>query len=308
MFSYSSEVIMINSLSILIPTYNKVCIELVKALQVQASTLSNFEYEILVADDGSTDLQTIKGNREINKIANCQYLERERNEGRAKIRNFLAKEAKYDWLLFIDSNMNVISNDYIAKYHNSAACDVVYGGYRIKTDEETKRRLSNNLRYIFETAAPQNGNYLLRKAKPYADFHTSNFMVRRTIMMKYPLDERFRHYGYEDVLWGKTLKNNNIKIYHIDNALGYDNFIGNMAFISKTEESLRTLFEFKTELKDYSKLIRWANTISRYHLKPLCHFLFPLLSLPIKAKLTGNKPCILWFNIYKLLYYIHLYR
>ena len=46
---------MINSLSILIPTYNNVCLELVRDLQAQASILSStndLEYEILVADDG----------------------------------------------------------------------------------------------------------------------------------------------------------------------------------------------------------------------------------------------------------------
>lgn len=43
---------MINSLSILIPTYNNVCLELVRDLQAQASILSSendFEYEIIVA-------------------------------------------------------------------------------------------------------------------------------------------------------------------------------------------------------------------------------------------------------------------
>ena len=46
---------MINNLSILIPTYNNVCLELVRDLQAQALILSSendFEYEIIVADDG----------------------------------------------------------------------------------------------------------------------------------------------------------------------------------------------------------------------------------------------------------------
>lgn len=69
---------MINTLSILIPTYNNVCIELVRSLQAQASLLSSpselsskssdFKYEILVADDGSTDKATIEGNRIINTL------------------------------------------------------------------------------------------------------------------------------------------------------------------------------------------------------------------------------------------------
>ena len=105
---------MINNLSILIPTYNNVCLELVKDLQVQASLLSDFSYELLVADDGSTDKMTVKENLAINDLENCRYIEREKNEGRAVIRNFLAKEAKYEWLLFIDSNMNVINSQYLA--------------------------------------------------------------------------------------------------------------------------------------------------------------------------------------------------
>ena len=71
-------------------------------MQAQAALLSDFEYEILVADDGR-DLSTITANRKINEIENCRYIEREKNVGRSAIRNFLAKEAKYEWLLFIDS-------------------------------------------------------------------------------------------------------------------------------------------------------------------------------------------------------------
>ena len=138
---------MINSLSILIPTYNNVCFELVKTLQAQAALLSDFEYEILVADDGSTDLSTITANRKINEIENCRYIEREKNVGRSAIRNFLAKEAKYEWLLYIDSNMNVINKQYLANYQYSKECDVIYGGYQVKRNQENLR---SNLRYIIE--------------------------------------------------------------------------------------------------------------------------------------------------------------
>lgn len=310
---------MINTLSILIPTYNHVCTELVESLQAQASSLPNLEYEILVADDGSTDEYTIEENRIINQLDNCRYIERETNVGRAVIRNFLAQQAKHPWLLFIDSNMDVILSEYLSYYlnqikENNADFEdsihikygVIYGGYQIKRDDETKERLKNNLRYIFESRCTQNGDYRERQANPYRDFHTSNFIVQRNIILKYPLDERFYHYGYEDVLWGKTLKDNHILIKHIDNPLEYDHFIGNMSFVSKTEESLRTLYQFREELEGYSKIIDYAQRLKRWHLSHLCQKLFPLFSLPIKARLTGNKPSILWFNIYKLLYYIHL--
>ena len=118
---------MINTLSILIPTYNNVCIELVRSLQAQASLLSSpsdFKYEILVADDGSTDKATIENNRIINTLPHCRYIEREKNVGRSAIRNFLAKEAQYPWLLFIDSDLHIDNPLFIENY-SQAEGDVV---------------------------------------------------------------------------------------------------------------------------------------------------------------------------------------
>ena len=258
-----------------------------------------------MADDGSTDRLTIYENREIRSLPYCRYIEREKNVGRAAIRNILAEEALHPWLLFIDSNMQVIHPQYLTTYLQSEESDVIYGGYQIKRNDE---KYQHNLRYIFECIGTQNADYKQRQANPYGDFHTSNFMVRQDIMLQYPLDERFITYGYEDVLWGKTLQENQIKILHIDNTLGYENFISNMSFLYKTEESLRTLNQFKEELQGYSKVLDYALKMKRWHLYPFCQKLYPLLSLPIKARLTGNKPSIFWFNIYKLLYYIHLDR
>ena len=299
---------MINALSILIPTYNNVCVELVKSLQAQAIALPKFKYEILVADDGSTLFSTIKENRIINQFTNCQYIERGKNVGRAVIRNFLAQQAKYPWLLFIDSNMNVINPQYLSNYQQTdiEGKDVIYGGYQIKRDALTREQLKNNLRYIFEYESTQNGNYKERQANPYSDFHTSNFVVKRDIILNYPFDERFFHYGYEDVLWGKTLKDNHISIEHIDNTLGYEHFINNEAFINKTEESLQTLYQFRTELTGYSKIIDYALILKRHHLYSICTFIYTHLHQKIKLRLIDNKNSIFLFNIYKLLYYIHL--
>ncbi len=294
---------MIHALSILIPTYNNVCLELVKSLQAQAALLPNFEYEILVADDGSTDLSTIVENRGIRNIPYSQYIEVGKNMGRSCIRNLLAQKALHPWLLFVDSNMKVDNPQYLANYQQAEESEVIYGGYKIEEDEE---KLRHNLRYLFETASKQNSHYKVRQLQPYRHFHTSNFIIKRNIMLKHPLDERFKQYGYEDVFYGKTLKENEIAISHIDNPLVFDRFIGNINFVSKTEESLHTLYLFREELQGYSKIIAYALKIERCHLRYICQKLFPLLSSPIKARLTGNKPSIFWFNIYKLLYYIHL--
>ena len=293
---------MIKSLSILIPTYNNVCVELVKSLQAQAAALPDFEYEILVADDGSTDRMTIYQNREMRSLPYCRYIERETNVGRAAIRNFLAEEALHPWLLFIDSDLK-IDNDTFIKNYTLAEGDVIVGGLKIGGNPAA---LTNNLRYQYEKACEKAHDYLHRKESGDKEFRTTNFLISKHAIQDCPFDENFKHYGYEDVLLGKSLSAKDFHIKHIDNPILLDEYESNYQFILKTEEACRTLYLFRNELKGYSKLINYAHKLKHWHLHTICQKLYPLISLPIKARLTGNKPSIFLFNIYKLLYYIHL--
>ena len=114
-------------LSILIPTFNDPCSTLVRNLHQQAEALG-MTYEILVADDGSTQEKVLEENRSINALPHCQLIERGVNAGRASIRNFLAQQARYAWLLFIDSDMVVCRNDYLRKYASCEETPIVDGG------------------------------------------------------------------------------------------------------------------------------------------------------------------------------------
>ena len=118
-------------------------------------------------------------------------------------------------------------------------------------------------------------------------------------MLRYPLDERFRHYGYEDVLWGKTLKDNNIWIEHINNPLSFEKFESNTSFISKTEEGLMTLFHFRNELKGYSNIIKYTRKLHNLHLTYFMVSIHNFLSKYIKRNLQGNNPSLFLFYIYK---------
>jgi len=293
---------MINTLSILIPTYNNVCLELVKTLQAQASSLSCFEYEIIVGDDGSTDTSSVERNRPINALSHCRYIERKQNVGRAAIRNFLAKEAKYPWLLFIDGDL-CIDNPLFLKNYSTAEGNIIVGGLKIGG---TPVLWKDNLRYQYEKSCEKAHNYPHRVRKGDKEFRSTNFLIAKSILQACPFDENFKHYGYEDVLLGKQLSSKGFHITHIDNPILLDEYEGNYHFLLKTEEACRTLYLFREELKGYSKIITHAHRIKRWHLRPICQALFPLVSLPIKARLTGNKPSVFWFNIYKLLYYVHL--
>ena len=188
-------------LSILIPTYNDDCVSLVTGLQQQAESL-HIDYEVLVADDGSTDVAVKISNRAINQLPHCRFVERPENVGRAAIRNFLASQARYAWLLFIDGDMVLTHPDYLRQYLNvmltpSLRLTVAYGGLSIAPLQP------GNLRSMYEHAAAPEHTLERRQQFPYHDFHTANFLIPRQLMLQHPFDERFRHYGYEDVLFGR---------------------------------------------------------------------------------------------------------
>lgn len=286
-----------HELSILIPIYNDDCREMVKALSCQAEAIDGLKYEIIVADDGSDESYIIT-NSQISALPNVRFIRREQNVGRAAIRNFLCCESKYEWALFLDGDMTIVSNSFIKSYLDADVKEVAYGGYCVGPGE------ASCLRFIYEKACEPMHRAEERRKRPFQNFHTSNFMIRRDIMLSHPLDERFRHYGYEDVLWGKQLHKAGITIIHLDNPTGFYDFEDNAHFVSKTEEGLRTLYTFRKELRGYSRLLTF---IEGLHSGATCwaiklwHWAFGSLE---RRNLCGKHPNLSIFKLYKLGYYL----
>ena len=293
-----------SNLSILIPTYNDICVSLVEDLHRLCSCAPQLNFEIIVADDGSTMQSTVSVNQQINNISHCRYILRPNNVGRAAIRNFLAQSAQYDKLLFIDSHMSVISDEYITRYLQYADTHpIVCGGYTIPQEIAQQ---PENLRWKYEMKCLHLQTAEERQNKTYANFHTSNFFISASVMRSHPLDERFRRYGYEDVLYGKHLLLSGIPIFHIDNPLGFCRFESNERFMTKTEEGLQTLYEFREELRDNSRMLQMAQKVTNLHLRPLLKCLYRTFRKPMRKHLTGHHPSLLVFNLYRLGYILSL--
>jgi len=292
-------------LSILIPTYNCRCKEFVMVLHEQAVNIKDLQFEIIVADDGSPNQHFINNNRAIEKLSDVRYIIRKENVGRAAIRNFLASQAQYPWIIFIDGDMGLRHPDFLKRYMETEG-DVIYGGYEIGVDEDDDSELAGNLRYRYEMKYELNRKAERRMQNPYKNFHTCNFIVRADIMKAIPFDENFHHYGFEDVLWGKRLQEKNIQLLHINNPVTFEEYEENDDFVEKTKEGLRTLYEFQKELDGYSTLLSHAKKINFLHLGWLYRWAYKKFRKPLKRNLVGNNPRIFLFNIYKILYFMHL--
>lgn len=289
-------------LSVLIPEYNHSCYEMVAALHRQLET-AGIGYEIYVADDGTTDDDIIRSNVRINALPHCLYIITGHNIGRAAIRNLLLKVSHGQWLLFLDCDMEIPSDGFISDYLQYAAgnADVIDGGIRVGGNETL---LGCNLRYLYEKRSEPRHRASERRKNPYHSFRTTNFMIRRSVAELIRFDERFRIYGYEDVIFGKQLASHRARILHIDNPTVLTDYEDNTAFLLKTEEAMRSLNLFHTELSGYSSLL---SIIDRWRMvMPVISMCYRLLGPCMRRNLMGPHPILTYFNIYKLGYYLSL--
>lgn len=289
-------------------------------------------FEIIFADDGSADATARQRNAIIAQLPYCQYIERPKNIGRSAIRNFLAHTAHYSHLIFLDGDVAIKRGNFVQTYlaHRNDA-DVIIGtlhfsrmqvacdtaediiGHTKMAKEETKKTTEpvlydDNLKYRYEQQFLAKHPVKKRMQQPYASFRTTNFMVRRDLLLAYPFDETFHEYGYEDTLFGKQLKEHSATLIHLDNAATIADYEDNATFVAKTEESLRTLAAHAHQLQGYSTLLQTVNKLKSLHLQPLIAFVFKLFKDLLHKNLCSNSPSVFLFNVYKLGYYVNLTR
>lgn len=287
------------TLSILLPTYNCRCVELVEALHGQCEAVGGLCYEIIVADDGSTDKDMVEQNKVIAGFSNVKFLERPTNVGRSRIRNYLIAQAKNDWIIFIDGDLQLDNPDYIQCFLASTG-DLVVGGITIGGHHP------DNLRWLNEKAHETQTKAAWRRKHPL-ELHT-NFLVRRESLIEHPFDEGFTRYGYEDVMLGRTLVEAGLTVEHIDNPVLFAHYESNSRFLEKSEEALRTLLDFRRQLAGSNHLLPFISRLRRWNVLPLLSLSYKLLNKTLRCQLTGNSPCLFLFKVYRLMLFAHLIR
>ena len=293
-------------LSINIPVYQIEISELVLQLNAQAEKLS-IPYEIRIYDDGSTS-EIKESNHRVKSLPNVVYKELAKNLGRAAIRNKMGRDSQYNYLLFIDADSQIISENYLSEFlENIKSNRVICGGteYQPEPPKEHEKLLRWTYGRQREAVSAET-----RTNKKGFIIASNNFMIEKSILEKIPFREDLKNYGHEDTLLGYDLHQRKIEISHIDNPVEHTGLEDSAIFLEKTKMALQNLhFISHNLLVENPEFINQVHFLSRYkaitnYLPPFLLRLFYNVFKPaMDRNLTGKNPSMFWFDFYKLTFY-----
>ena len=285
-------------ISVLIPTYNYNIFPLVSILfeQLEKSTVS---FEIICLDDGSEKFHS--ENQQTNFLNNCSYSILEKNIGRSAIRNLLAKKAKYENLLFLDADVIPVSENFISTYlsHINSEAKAVYGGLKYQT-EKPEAKLLFRWTYGKKREAI---SLEKRELNPYPSFLTNSFLIKKMIFESIQFNEKLKNWGHEDTLFSFNLRENKIKILHIDNPVIHHGLEDTATFLNKNQEAIKGLISLtENELidKNYVKLSKFYTFLEKYKLNKVYLFFYKIMKPVFLNQLNSKKPSLLLFDLYRL--------
>ena len=205
------------SLSVIIPTYNETdrLLEAIKSLSKQ--TYPKKLVEILVVDDGSTELIDQKTLIRHATPFKLSLFRNKYNQGRACSRNTGLRNASGKIIIFLDSDMTVLPNFFSAHVqmhktkNNCVAIGNIMWAYQIPNNPFT--RYSSN-RGVHRTN--------VSGEVPFKCFVTGNSSVPKALIDSTgPFDEDFKTYGGEDLELGVRLHSKKAKFFYNPQALSY---------------------------------------------------------------------------------------
>lgn len=287
-------------LSICIPIFNFDMRKLVTDLSNQMEQVKHPCQMILIDDKSSDSFRDI--NREV--CGKHLYIELKENIGRSRIRNLFLNYAEFDYLLFLDCDVQV-DEQFLENYLNfieNNSFDVVFGGLK---DDLQIPPASHRLRWQYANKR-ENADVATRSAQPYKFFKTSNFIIRKETLNEIKFDEKIIGYGHEDTLFAIELEKRGKTVLHTDNAVYHISNESNKLFLDKTEEAVRNLVyiynsnENKKEIAQYSKLLSTHFKLRKYGLLTIFNLFYGCISPLVYRLLLSGKGSMRLLDLFKL--------
>jgi len=280
-------------LSILIPVYEQDCRLLVEALDRQAEA-ADVEVEIIIADDHSPGPAPELALLDALPRVSYHYLPV--NLGRAGCRNWLARQARYPYLLFIDGDMEVVREDFLSRYIEALAPGrVLCGGHIYAPAPPVQTSLQ--LHWAYGRQREQRSAPVRQKAA-FDAFVPSNFVLPAALFRQIYFDESLKTYGHEDSLFGYRLKGRGVEVIHLDNPLLHRGLEPAERFIAKQREAVKNLRRLERTHRFFgTQLQRTARSLRL--LAPFIRLL-PEAFLCARLRRTQN---LRWLDLCKLKWY-----
>ncbi len=291
-------------ISVLIPTYNYDVRRLVEALYKQLQLLE-IDWEIIIQDDASTQKNIVDNNLQFIKSIDhkaIQYILLSDNIGNGENRNVLGEKAKYPWLLYLDSDMMPITDDFISNYIKEiqmADFEVLCGGIVYPSAFQSLYPLKYKHGQTEVWSFPLRGN-------PYLHFRGNNFVIRKSVKLEQPFRTYAHTYGYVDTLFGLELGENKRSLKLIDNPVYHMDGVNADVFIEKNHKSLdnlANLYQTQNPLVQEIKLIQWYEKLESWKLMGGIRFLYRNCKDRMLKNLKSQNPNFYILQGYKLGYF-----
>jgi len=229
-------------LSIVIPTYNRASLLEYTLISIKNQTIDSSEYEVIIADDGSTDntLEILEAHRHQLHIIYC--FQEDLGYRPASARNLGITKASGEIILFIDSGIilhpNCIEEHLLSHSSNKTSFAVIGNVLGIEEEYDYDEVLSKQIDYLNPKATIEafqsNGKYLdirevvyescgdniMALQLPWILFWTGNISIKKSEIDRVKgFDVNFDgNWGIEDIDMGYRIFKNGVPIILNRNA------------------------------------------------------------------------------------------
>lgn len=284
-------------ISILIPVYNFPVDLLVRSLATQLSD-SGGEGEIIVLDDGSDsafvgDLQSLKS------LANLSLHSNQINQGRMAARLQLAGKAKFDYLLFLDGDSEIIKENFLSSYlaEVETGTPLVSGGrvYQEQLPADCNKRLHWKYGSKRENSSNRHGHA----------FMSNNFLVKKVLFQSLDHSLLLKGYGHEDSWWGIQFEKKGIVCETIDNPVLHASLENAESFLRKAESALENIVLLRQavgeeDIKKHIRVYRVYKKLKRAGLASVFSFFEKPFHKSLRKNLVSCHPRLFYFDCYRL--------
>jgi hypothetical protein len=167
-------------------------------------------------------------------------------------------DSAFEYLLFIDADSKLVSENYLALYLGHARENCVLCGGTVYNSQKPADP-QKLLRWFYGTSR-ESVSAGKRNQKKGFIITSNNFLIEKRVFENIRFRENIRDYGHEDTLLGYDLFMANVKICHIDNPVEHTGLEDAEIFLEKTRTALRNLRFINEKIVSFPPLFPNART------------------------------------------------